>query len=72
MKISELIAVLQRRLKKHGDLEVRYTWEGITVDLEATSVYASKEEPVLFLDAEHDNHYKTVLAKDIEEGEDGT
>ena len=49
MKTSELIAVLQRRLAEHGDLDVMTTWEGTTHDIYKDEIYV--EDDVLYIDA---------------------
>ena len=66
MKISELITTLQKRLKKHGDIEVEVTWESITTSITTDAVYKSKDGP-LYIDAD-DNFYKDKFAVDPTEG----
>jgi len=70
MLVSELIAILQERLAKHGDVEVRATWEGITREMLSAGIYLSKRGP-LYIDAEgHEfKMYKKGFAVDPEEGE---
>jgi hypothetical protein len=70
MKVSELIAVLQRRLEKHGDLEVLTTWEGTVQEIEPNSVYKERDALVLFIDADG-NSSVNPWAEDSTEGEDG-
>src|SRR2546423_718264 len=78
VRISELIACLERRLKTHGDREVLVTWESITREIEPTNVYLSKcdqllsflDTPVLLIDADG-NYYKKDFAVDPREGADG-
>ncbi len=43
MKTSELIAVLQERISRHGDLDVETTWEGTTHDITTSNVYAARQ-----------------------------
>jgi hypothetical protein len=69
MKISELIALLRRRLDAHGDAQVVITWEGIFRYVEARSIYLDSEGDLL-IDAD-ENYYKPRFAKDPREGEDG-
>ena len=42
MKISELIAELERRKAKHGDVEVFITWETTIHTFNLREIYASK------------------------------
>ena len=65
MIISELIATLQVRLEKHGDVTVVTTWEGITVKIDPSSIYLSKDGS-LFIDADG-NSYKNEFAVDPSE-----
>ena len=69
MKISELITTLQNRLKKHGDIEVEVTWEGITTSITTDAIYKSKDGP-LYIDSD-ENYYKREFAVDPTEGADG-
>ena len=69
MKISELITTLQKRLKKHGDIEVEVTWESITTSITTDAIYKSKDGP-LYIDAD-ENYYKGEFAVDPTEGDDG-
>ena len=62
MKISELIETLQARLKKHGDVEVRCTWEGIEAWIEKDGIYLAKNG-CLYIDADG-NSYKEEFAVD--------
>lgn len=34
MKISELVAILQRHMATHGDVQVLATWEGVFHEIE--------------------------------------
>jgi len=70
MKISKLIATLQNRMRKHGDIEVEVTWEGITRAISTDAVYKSKDGP-LYIDADG-NCCKRSFAVDPTEGDDGT
>ena len=65
MIISELIATLQVRLEKHGDVKVMTTWEGIMVGIEPRNIYLSKDGS-LFIDADR-NSYKNEFAVDPSE-----
>ena len=65
MTISELMAALERRLQKHGDIKVKITWEGITQNIEQDNIYLSKDGS-LFIDADH-NSYKNDFAVDPSE-----
>lgn len=69
MLVSELIAVLQDRLTKHGDREVMATWEGITEVILPESIYLSKAGE-LHIDAEGHalQMYKEEFAVDPREG----
>ena len=69
LKISELITTLQKRLKKHGDIEVEVTWESITTSITTDAIYKSKDGP-LYIDAD-DNFYKDKFAVDLTEGAGG-
>ena len=70
MIISELIQCLSRRLDKHGDVEVKITWESITVSTAPNKIYLSNEGS-LYIDAdENENFYKQSYAVDPNEGED--
>ena len=77
LRISELIAVLQERLSRHGDLPVLATWEGIVRELSPAHVYAGKDggapptADVLYIDAD-DNDGKDHFALDPTEGESGS
>jgi hypothetical protein len=68
MTISELVEFLQRRLAKHGDIEVEITWESITYTIVPSAIYKSKKGPLL-IDAD-DNFYKHDFALDPTEGEE--
>jgi hypothetical protein len=71
MRISELIAELERRKAKHGDIHVFVTWEGTVHSFNLREIYASIEmnddgegpdlEPDLLIDADG-NSYKDDLA----------
>ena len=68
MKVSELIETLQARLKKHGDVEIRCTWEGIETFLEKDQIYLAKSgihrsHECLYIDADN-NSYKAEFAVD--------
>lgn len=67
MKTSELITVLQARLRKHGDVEVVTTWESIQVSIAPPNVYLSTDGR-LYIDAD-ENSYKRDFAADPTEGE---
>lgn len=67
MKISELILILQDHLQKHGDLEVKTTWESTVNYLDPDNIYRSKRGE-LYLDADC-NSYKREFAVDVHEGE---
>lgn len=69
MKISELIVVLQNRLKKHGDVEVFATWEGTAHGIDSDCIYLSKHG-TLDINAD-DNAGKSRSAVDPTEGDDG-
>lgn len=76
MTISQFIDLLQRRLAKHGDVEVEVTWEGIFRELDPEAVYLSKandshdlEAGILLIDADG-NAYKDSFAADRSEGKD--
>lgn len=68
MKISELVATLNARMAKHGDLEVDVTWESVTRGVWQDNVYLSKKG-VLLIDAD-ENFYKNDFAVDPTEGDD--
>lgn len=70
MKISGLIAVLQNRMEKYGDIEVEVTWESTTCQISTDSIYKSKEGS-LYIDADG-NNYKYAFAVDPTEGENGS
>lgn len=67
MKLSEFIAVLHKRLRTHGDLPVRITWEGTIHNVASRYVYLAKEGAV-FIDAD-ENAYKDSFAVDPTEDE---
>lgn len=67
MKIP--VTVLQNKMKKHGDIEVEVTWEGITRSIFTDAIYKSNDGP-LYIDAD-ENSYKDEFAVDPAEGEDG-
>lgn len=69
MKISGVIKCLQNRLEKHGDIEVKVTWEGIIRELFFDRIYKSKFGS-LYIDADF-NQYKEDFSEDINEGLDG-
>lgn len=66
MKITELIATLQRRLATHGDLEVRVTYENVSRHIEHRHIY--RDSDGLWIDADW-NYYKP---ENNHEGEYGT
>lgn len=71
MKISELIAVLDARMKTHGDRQVQITWEGSVSDMRPDNIYIGRahigDPLVLIIDAEN-NYYKPRFALDPNEG----
>ena len=67
MKISELIEALRDRKEKHGDVEVKITWESITRSIDNSKIYMSRFD-CLLIDADG-NHYKKNYALDPAEGE---
>lgn len=86
MRVSKLEALLARRRARHGDVEVRITWEGKVVSFEPEHVYLANKtvddsgEHVLILDAD-ENFYKSditgsvprpMYAVDPQEGEEGS
>ena len=52
LTISELIAVLQARMDRHGDLPVLYTWEDTHYSVLTETIYA--KNGILLLDADYD------------------
>lgn len=76
LRISELVDVLLAYKAEHGDLPVKFTWEGISRDVRAEWVYPSgdgwywDDEMVLLLDAET-GYYKPTFGLDestVDEG----
>lgn len=65
MKISELIAELERRKAKHGDIKVFITWESTIHSFNLREIYASTspdtDEKALLVDADG-NAYKDRYA----------
>lgn len=58
MKISEVIALLKRRMEKHGDLEVAITWEGTTHSFRPIDVQLAQDGS-LVIDADCDGIIKS-------------
>lgn len=61
MKLSAFIALLQARLARNGDVDVKYTWEGIFKDIYPEGVYLAKDglldAPTLLLEADESAFY---------------
>lgn len=67
VKISEMIAVLQSKREKFGDVEVLVTWEGQKIDLVPSSIYASNEGTLLVdADLYGDSIYREQFAHELE------
>lgn len=68
MKTSQLIAILAEKLDRHGDLEVRASWEGIDNEIYKDGIYKSKCGQ-LFIDCEglELGMYKRQFAEDPNE-----
>jgi hypothetical protein len=67
MKISELIALLEQRQKRYGDIEADFACENEICSISSDSVWLGRDG-VLYIDAD-DNYYKESMAIDPHEGE---
>lgn len=62
MRTSELVKILQNRIKKHGDIEVIGTWEGTDHEIDTDNIYMTKNGN-LAIDVDG-NSYKNSCAVD--------
>jgi hypothetical protein len=61
MKISELVAVLNDRRERHGDVDVIVMWETTTHEITLRCIYLRKDGAAIVIDAD-DNTYKDKFA----------
>lgn len=62
MNISQLIAALKGMMSRHGDSEVKVTWEGTVRSITTEDIYKSREGPI-YIDAD-DGLSKKFFAAD--------
>ena len=63
MKISDLIAELERHRDLHGDVGIRYSYGEILCDVDRDVIYFDEEAGYLLLDADYRSRNNPIVMK---------